>query len=103
MSAHPRRPARGLLQMLATLPAIVVSCAALTAQAADEGAPAADESAQDEGANAANEEPGGDGDPRRHPLSPDRPDVTESPYSVDAGHFQAEADFMTWSNMASKT
>ncbi len=28
-------------------------------------------------------------------LSTDRPDQNESPYSVDAGHFQIEADFMT--------
>ena len=26
-------------------------------------------------------------------LSPDRPDQTESPYTVDAGHFQVEMDF----------
>ncbi len=26
-------------------------------------------------------------------LSPDRPDKTEAPYTVDAGHFQVEADF----------
>src|ERR1039457_5478022 len=26
-------------------------------------------------------------------LSPARPDKTESPYSVDAGHFQLEMDF----------
>jgi Putative MetA-pathway of phenol degradation len=26
-------------------------------------------------------------------LSPDRPDKTESPYTVDAGHYQLEADF----------
>ena len=26
-------------------------------------------------------------------LSPDRPDKTESPYTVDAGHFQVEMDF----------
>ena len=26
-------------------------------------------------------------------LSPDRPDVTESPYTVDAGHYQLETDF----------
>ena len=26
-------------------------------------------------------------------LSPDRPDVTESPYTVDAGHYQLEMDF----------
>jgi hypothetical protein len=26
-------------------------------------------------------------------LSPDRPDMTESPYTVDAGHFQLEMDF----------
>lgn len=32
--------------------------------------------------------------PRRYlrPLVPDRPGLTESPYSVDAGHFQYEAD-----------
>jgi len=31
-------------------------------------------------------------------LSPDRPDKTESPYTVDAGHFQLEMDFAnyTW-------
>ncbi len=27
-------------------------------------------------------------------LSADRPDVTESPYTVDAGHFQVEMDFL---------
>src|SRR5437660_12800023 len=26
-------------------------------------------------------------------LTPDRPDKTESPYTVDAGHFQLEMDF----------
>ncbi len=26
------------------------------------------------------------------PLSPDRPDITESPYTVDRGHFQIEVD-----------
>src|SRR5580698_8340444 len=26
-------------------------------------------------------------------LSPDRPDVTESPFTVDAGHYQLEMDF----------
>ncbi|MBY0354119.1 MAG: transporter [Rickettsiales bacterium] len=30
-------------------------------------------------------------------LSTDRPDRTESPYSVDAGHFQVEADVLTFS------
>jgi len=32
--------------------------------------------------------------PRKYmrPLVPDRPGITESPYSVDAGHFQYEAD-----------
>lgn len=29
-------------------------------------------------------------------LSPDRPDVTESPYTVDAGHFQVELSFVEW-------
>ena len=29
-------------------------------------------------------------------LTPDRPDKTESPYSVDAGHFQIEADFVNF-------
>ena len=27
-------------------------------------------------------------------LSTDRPDLTESPYTVDAGHFQIETDFV---------
>jgi Putative MetA-pathway of phenol degradation len=30
------------------------------------------------------------------PLSTDRPDKTESPYTVDAGHFQLEMDFITY-------
>jgi hypothetical protein len=30
---------------------------------------------------------------RLRELSPDRPDKTESPYTVDAGHFQLELDF----------
>jgi manganese/zinc/iron transport system permease protein len=30
-------------------------------------------------------------------LSTDRPDLTESPYTVDAGHFQLEADAFVWS------
>jgi hypothetical protein len=29
-------------------------------------------------------------------LSPDRPDTTESPYSVDAGHYQLEFSFAEW-------
>jgi len=29
-------------------------------------------------------------------LSTDRPDQTESPYSVNAGHFQLEMDFLNW-------
>lgn len=29
-------------------------------------------------------------------LSTDRPDTTESPYSVDKGHFQIEAELMSW-------
>lgn len=29
-------------------------------------------------------------------LSPDRPDVTESAYTVDAGHYQLEADFFNY-------
>lgn len=29
-------------------------------------------------------------------LAPDRPDKTESPYTVDAGHFQLETDFVTF-------
>jgi hypothetical protein len=29
-------------------------------------------------------------------LSPDRPDVTESPYTVDAGHYQLEMDFANY-------
>ena len=29
-------------------------------------------------------------------LSTDRPDKTESPYTVDAGHFQIELDFLTY-------
>jgi hypothetical protein len=30
------------------------------------------------------------------PLSTDRPDTTESPYSVDAGHFQFESEIAAW-------
>lgn len=30
------------------------------------------------------------------PLSTDRPDTTESPYSVDAGHFQFEMEIANW-------
>ncbi len=30
-------------------------------------------------------------------MSTDRPDLTESPYSVDAGHFQVEADLLSYS------
>src|SRR5208282_2636340 len=29
-------------------------------------------------------------------LTPDRPDKTESPYTVDAGHFQLEMDFANY-------
>jgi hypothetical protein len=36
--------------------------------------------------------------PRQHmrPMSPDRPDTTESPYTVDAGHVQLEASFVDY-------
>lgn len=30
-------------------------------------------------------------------MSTDRPDLTESPYTVDAGHFQVEMDFLNYS------
>lgn len=30
-------------------------------------------------------------------MSTDRPDATESPYTVDAGHFQAELSFFDFS------
>ena len=30
------------------------------------------------------------------PLATDRPDTTESPYTVDAGHFQVEAEVLSW-------
>ena len=33
---------------------------------------------------------------RLRPLSADRPDSTESPYTVDAGHVQLEADIAAW-------
>ena len=35
-------------------------------------------------------------------LSPDRPDKTESPYTVDAGHFQLEMDFANYTQDDSK-
>jgi outer membrane putative beta-barrel porin/alpha-amylase len=31
-------------------------------------------------------------------MSPDRPDKTESPYTVDAGHFMLEMDFVTFTH-----
>ena len=31
-------------------------------------------------------------------LSTDRPDKTESPYTVDAGHLQIEVDLLSWMN-----
>lgn len=31
------------------------------------------------------------------PLSADRPDTTESPYTVDKGHWQIETEFASWS------
>lgn len=34
---------------------------------------------------------------RMRDLSTDRPDTTESPYTVDAGHFQLEMDLVNWS------
>lgn len=33
---------------------------------------------------------------RMRPMSTDRPDKTESPYTVDAGHFQIEMDFLQY-------
>lgn len=36
------------------------------------------------------------------PLSTDRPDVTESPHTVDAGHFQFEMELANWSRDGSK-
>ncbi len=35
-------------------------------------------------------------------LSPDRPDKTESPYTVDAGHFQLEMDFANFTRSDEK-
>lgn len=36
------------------------------------------------------------------PLSTDRPDTTESPYSVDAGHFQFEMEIAAWTRDGSE-
>jgi hypothetical protein len=35
-------------------------------------------------------------DDQMRPFSTDRPTKSSSPYSVDAGHFQVEADFASW-------
>jgi hypothetical protein len=37
------------------------------------------------------------------PLSTDRPDTTESPYSVDAGHWQMEMEIASWTKDGGKT
>ena len=31
-------------------------------------------------------------------LNPDRPDKTEGPYTVDAGHYQVESDIFTYTH-----
>lgn len=36
--------------------------------------------------------------PRLRDLSTDRPDITESPFTVDAGHFQAELSFLEYTH-----
>ena len=36
------------------------------------------------------------------PLSTDRPDTTESPYTVDAGHFQLEMEIAAWTKDGSE-
>lgn len=36
------------------------------------------------------------------PLSTDRPDITESPYTVDAGHFQFETEIANWARDGSE-
>lgn len=36
-------------------------------------------------------------------LSTDRPDTTESPYTVDAGHFQIEAEIASWTRDRSQS
>ena len=33
---------------------------------------------------------------RMRPMSPDRPDRTEGPYTVDAGHFKLEMDLLQY-------
>jgi len=48
-------------------------------------------SAESEGDDASGSE-GGESKTELRPISTDRPDITESPYTVDAGHFQAEID-----------
>jgi hypothetical protein len=37
------------------------------------------------------------------PLSTDRPDTTESPYSLDAGHWQMEMEIAAWTRDGGKT
>jgi hypothetical protein len=36
-------------------------------------------------------------------METDRPDVTESPITVDAGHFQLETDFIQWERVQTET
>ena len=40
---------------------------------------------------------------RLRELSPDRPDLTESPFTVDAGHFQIEMDFANYTHDRDKS
>jgi hypothetical protein len=37
-------------------------------------------------------------DDQMRPFSPDRPGKSQSPYTVDAGHFQIESDFLTYTH-----
>jgi hypothetical protein len=36
------------------------------------------------------------GSPARRPLTTDRPDATDSPYTIEPGHVQLEMDFASW-------
>lgn len=94
-----RRMPLGVTLVASTLPLWAASAAAQEPEAAEAPAvapseePAGVEELDPQGAagDASGEEPPAGEKPLR-PLSADRPDVTESPHTVDAGHFQMEMD-----------
>jgi hypothetical protein len=74
--------------------AVILMVSGIAIEAQDASGPASSQLPDKSGYNLFNPTPRAS----MRELNPDRPDKTESPYTVDAGHFQLEMDWVTYTH-----